>query len=333
MSNINNYALTDYNQAFIEQRADPYVYKHDNGMYYLTASVPSYDKIILRCSDTLAGLNTAEEITIWNKHKKGAMSKHIWAPEIHNIYGNWYIYYAAGEENDAWKIRPYVLECKDADPITGKWIEKGMIQCVADDEFSFRAFSLDATVFENKGSYYCVWAEKVGVGRQISNLYIARMENPWKLETVQVLLTTPDYDWERTEFWVNEGPAVLKHNKKLFLTFSASSTGACYCIGMMTADEDTDLLDPLSWKKSRMPMLKTDETKGIYGPGHNSFTKSDDNSEDIMIYHARQYKDIIGDSLYDPNRHTMMLTVKWKQDGTPYFEFEKSIAVKTVVNL
>ena len=78
--------------------------------------------------------------------------------------------------------------------MTGTWRELGKMQCADEDEFSFRAFSLDATVFEDHGKRYYVWAEKVGVGRQISNLYIAEMETPNKLKTVQVLLTTPDYD-------------------------------------------------------------------------------------------------------------------------------------------
>ena len=76
------------------------------------------------------------------------------------------------------------------------------------------------------------------------------METPNKLKTVQVLLTTPDYDWERVGFWVNEGPAVIKRDGKIFLTYSASETGAPYCMGMLTADSGADLLDPLSWKKS-----------------------------------------------------------------------------------
>lgn len=325
MSNINNYKLTDYNEAFIEQRADPYIYKHTNGVYYFTASVPSYDKIILRKADTLEGLRTAEEVTIWERHESGIMSKHIWAPEIHYIENNWYIYFAAGEKEDVWEIRPYVLECIEEDPLTGVWVEKGMMRPALDDEFSFRAFSLDATVFENNGKHYVVWAEKVGVGKQISNLYIAQMENPYQLKTVQVLLTTPDYDWERVEFWVNEGPSVLKHDNKIFVTFSASATGECYCIGLLTAEEDSDLLDPLSWEKSRMPVLYTDEEKGIYGPGHNSFTKSEDGTEDIMIFHARQYSEIIGNPLYDPNRHAMLLPVRWNEDGTPRFEFERRV--------
>lgn len=75
---------------------------------------------------------------------------------------------------------------------------------------------LDATVFENHGKYYCVWAEKVSVGKQISNLYIAEMETANRLRTVQVLLTSPDYDWERIGFWVNEGPAVMKRTRENF---------------------------------------------------------------------------------------------------------------------
>lgn len=90
------------------------------------------------------------------------------------------------------------------------------------DEFSFEAFSLDATVFEVKGSWYYIWAEKVGVGRQISNLYIARMKNGYTLDSVQVLLTTPDYDWERHGFWVNEERAVIQKDGKVFMTYSAS---------------------------------------------------------------------------------------------------------------
>lgn len=315
-----NFKITDYNQPLIPNRADPHIYKHSDGYYYFTASVPAYNKIILRKSKTIAGLVHAEEVTIWEKHEAGEMSAHIWAPEIHYIENNWYIYFAAGREESKWKIRPYVLECKAEDPLTGTWSELGKMQAADEDEFSFRSFSLDATVFENNGKWYYIWAEKVGVGKMISNLYIAEMETPNKLKTVQVLLTTPDYDWERVEYWVNEGPSILKHDGKIFMTFSGSATGACYCVGLMYADETDDLLDPRSWTKLRYPVLQTDEEKGIFGPGHNSFTKNEDDTKDIMIFHARQYDEIIGESLYDPNRHTMILEVKWK-DGMPVFEF------------
>ena len=106
---------------------------------------------------------------VWKKHESGPMSYHIWAPEIHYLFGKWYIYFAGGEAEDIWKIRPYVLECSGDDPLTDEWVELGKMKRAAEDEFSFEAFSLDATVFENKGEYYYVWAEKVGVGKMISN--------------------------------------------------------------------------------------------------------------------------------------------------------------------
>ena len=310
----------EFNKTWIPQRADPYVYKHTDGKYYFTASVPAYDRIVLRRADSLAALAEAEEHTIWLAHEKGPMSKHIWAPELHYVFGKWYIYFAGGEVDHIWKIRPYVLECQSDDPIAGPWIEKGKMKAAKDDKFSFRAFSLDATVFQCNGEYYYVWAEKVGVGKQISNLYIARMKNGYTLSTVQVLLTTPDYDWERHGFWVNEGPAVIKRNGKIYLTYSASDTGINYCMGMLTADEDADLLDPLSWKKERWPVLKTDWERGVYGPGHNSFTK-DENGNDILVFHARTEAEIVGNPLYNPNRHAMLQKIRWS-DRKPIFSFD-----------
>lgn len=310
-----------YNEPWILQRADPYVYKHTDGIYYFTASVPAYDTVVLRSSKTLAGLAEAEEKVLWRKHESGPMSKHIWAPEIHYLFGKWYIYFAGGEIDDEWEIRPYVLECQGDDPMQDEWIEKGKMVRAEGDEFSFEAFSLDATVFENKGRWYYIWAEKVGVGKQISNLYIAEMKNGYTLKTIQVLLTTPDYDWERHGFWVNEGPGIIKHNGKIFMTYSASETGIQYCVGMLTADEDADLLDPRSWTKERYPVLATNEEKGIYGPGHNSFTK-DEEGNDIIVYHARTEAEIEGNPLYNPNRHAMLMKVKWSEDGRPVFAYE-----------
>ena len=315
-----NGRITEFNKPFIEQRADPYVLRHTDGKYYFTASVPDYDRIVLRCADSLKGLAAAEEATVWTKHEEGPMSRHIWAPELHFLFGKWYIYFAAGERDDKWKIRPFVLECQGPDPMKDEWIEKGKIQRSDDDIYSFEAFSLDSTVFENKGEWYYIWAEKVSVGIQISNLYIAKMESATKLSTAQVLLTTPDYDWERVDIWVNEGPAVIKHDGRIFVTYSASATGECYCMGMLSIDENADQLDPRAWKKERYPVLASDPGKGFYGPGHNSFTTAEDGS-DICVFHARTYRDIVGDPLYDPNRHTMLMKVKWDGNGQPVFDY------------
>lgn len=319
--NRENYIRTNYNQPFISQRADPYILHHFDGTFYFTASVPEYDRIVLRRSSTLQGLREAKETTVWARHERGIMSIHIWAPELHYIRGDWYIYFAAGDRDDIWEIRPYVLRCTGQDPLTDPWEEVGLVERA--DDFCFNDFSLDMTVFEHQQCLYAVWAEKVNIGKKISNLYIAEMESPVSFKTPQVLLSFPSYDWEQIGFWVNEGPAFLAGKDNVYITYSASETGACYCMGMLSAKADADLLDPNSWTKSRMPVLSTDVSKGLFGPGHNSFFQ-DDEGNTVMAYHARTYDEIIGDPLYDPNRHCYLMHISWDND-VPSFSFEANI--------
>lgn len=309
-----------FSNPLIEQRADPWVYKHTDGFYYFTASVPEYNRIILRRSETIQGLGKAEEKILWEKHDSGEMSAHIWAPEIHYIDGRWYIYFAAGGlGGNIWGIRPYVLECDDPDPISGKWTEKGMMQKSSQDQFSFSHFSLDATTFTHDGKRYLVWAQKTREFHNPSNLYIDEMENPWTIQGEPVMIATPEYPWEKIGFWVNEGAVVIKRNHRIFISFSASATDSNYCMGLLSARDTADLLDSDSWRKFPEPVFQSTEEHSQYGPGHNSFTVSEDGSKDVLVYHARNYKEIAGDPLYDPNRHTRAQYFDWNEDGTPNF--------------
>ena len=86
--------LSDYKNPIAERRADPWVLKADDGTYYFIATVPEYDRIIMRKAKTINGLTDAEEKVIWTKHEKGVMGAHIWAPELHYIDGKWYVYFA-----------------------------------------------------------------------------------------------------------------------------------------------------------------------------------------------------------------------------------------------
>ena len=306
-----------FTNPMLEQRADPWVYRHTDGYYYFSASVPAFDRIEIRRATTLESLRDAEPVTAWTKRETGPMSANIWAPEIHFIDGKWYIYYAAAHTSETneglFDHRMYVLENDSANPLEGTWEEKGQIRT------KWESFALDATTFEHRGIRYLVWAQKDPSIDGNSNLYICEMENPWTLRGEQVMITTPEYDWEIIGFKVNEGAAVLHRNGRLFISYSASATNHHYCMGLLTADEDADLLDPASWEKSPEPVFQTCEENGQYGPGHNSFTVSPDGKTDILIYHARNYKEIEGDPLYDPNRHARAQVIHWNEDGTPNF--------------
>lgn len=298
------------------QRADPWVYKHTDGFYYFSASVPEYNRIEIRRAKTISELGAAVSKTIWAKHDSGIMSANIWAPEIHFINGTWYVYFAAAHTSEAqdglYDHRIFVIENSSPDPFKGTWTEKGQVITHLD------TFSLDATSFIYKDAQYLVWAQRDPAIAGNSNLYIARMKNPWTLETNPVMLTKPEYDWETIGFLVNEGPAVLVKNRKVFITYSASATDSNYCIGLLYADEGSDLLNPASWSKSKKPVMVTDEKNEIFGPGHSCFT-TDGDGNDLIIFHARPYKEIIGDPLYDPNRHTMAKYLKWDAQNHPVF--------------
>lgn len=297
----------------IKQRADPWIHKHSDGYYYFIATVPEYDRLELRRSERLADLGNAEAKVVWNKHEAGPMGAHIWAPELHFIDGKWYIYFAAGGANDVWAIRMYVLENSSANPLEGEWTEKGQIKT------DWESFSLDATTFEHRGSRYLVWAQhdpKLGGN---TSLFIAKMDTPWSIVSPQVRISIPEYDWETVGYKVNEGAAALIRNGYVFLTYSSSATDHNYAMGMLVARADADLLAPSSWWKSPVPVLLSSPPNSQYGPGHNGFTLSEDGQTDLLVYHARSYRDIKGDPLGNPDRHTRVQPFSWRADGFPYF--------------
>jgi GH43 family beta-xylosidase len=298
----------------MKQRADPHVFRDTSGTYFVTATVPEYDRIILRSSRTIAGLADAPERVIWRKHASGEMAAHIWAPEIHRIDGRWYVYFTAGRSEDIWAIRLYVLENASADPMQGEWKEKGQLKT------TFESFSLDATTFEHRGQRYLLWTQRPleprGAG---TDIYIARMKNPWTIEAPQVSISSPTLDWETRGFKVNEAPAAIVRNGRVFVTYSASATDANYCVGLLSAAEDAELVNAASWSKSPVPVFRSSARHGQYGPGHNSFTVAEDGKTDLFVYHARSYARITGDPLHDPNRNTRVQPFTWSTDGTPLF--------------
>jgi GH43 family beta-xylosidase len=308
-----NPRATPYVNPLVLRRADPHITRHTDGTYYFTATVPEYDRIVLRRSRTLNGLSTAAESVIWRAHTTGAMAAHIWAPELHRIGGKWYVYFASAPAEDVWAIRIWVLENAHADPFKGTWVERGQIKT------AWETFSLDATTFQHRGTRYLVWAQHEPGMDNNTALWISEMAGPWTLTGPQVRLSTPEYDWECVGYKVNEGPYVLRRNGRIFLTYSASATDRNYCMGLLTADARSDLLDARSWAKSPVPVFTSNDTTGQYGPGHSCFTVAEDGRTDVLVYHARQYEEITGDPLHDPNRHTRVQKLGWKPDGTPDF--------------
>ncbi|KAL8403761.1 hypothetical protein RB594_008858 [Gaeumannomyces avenae] len=304
----------NYTNVLVPQRADPHIVKHTDGNYYFTATVPEYDKVIVRQATTIQGLATAREVVVFDRAKSKAGVGFVWAPELHLIDGKWHIYFALGRQAP-FDIRMFVIAADGPNPATATWSEKGFITT------DFDTFSLDATTFAVGGTRYLCWAQadprfENGAG---TSLFLAPMIDAVTIQKPAIVISRPDQPFERIGFLVNEGAYVMERNGKLFLTYSASATDFNYAMGLLTADVKANLMDPKSWVKNKGPIFKTnDATKG-FGPGHSAFTVSEDGKSDVLVYHARNFKDIKGDPLNDPNRATRVQKLYWRQNGTPDF--------------
>ncbi len=303
-------------KPFIENRADPFILREE-GRYYFTASVPAFDRVILRGADTLEGLAAAPEKTVWTRRESGRMSCNIWAPEIHRVDGLWVIYFAAAQagadEAGRFDHRTYALVNRNSDPLEGEFEEAGQI------DTGWESFTIDSTTVVSEGKRYFLWAQRDFSIPGNSNLYIAEMEDALHLKLPAVRLSVPEYEWECQGFLVNEGPGCLQHDGNLYVTYSGSATDERYAMGMLTLPRGGDPLDPAAWSKSPVPVMVTEEKNGLYGPGHNSFTKDAD-GKDILVFHARPYPGFEGDALSDPNRHCFLREVCYTAEGRPVFQ-------------
>ncbi|KAL2177484.1 glycosyl hydrolase [Thermothelomyces heterothallicus CBS 202.75] len=269
-----------YNNTLIQQRADPHISKHTDGWYYFTATVPEFDRIILRRAQSIQALQDAAETTIWRRKRLGVGSGQ-----------------GTGDH-----------------PLTASWVEKGLIKT------NWDTFSLDTSTFVANGTRYLIWAQQEpSRPDQNSSIMIAQLENPWTIRGTAVAISRPTLPWERIGCKVNEGPYVIQRNGKVFLTYSASAsaTDSNYCMGMLTATEGSDLLNPASWSKLQNPIFASNPKTNQWGPGHNLFAVSEDGLSDILVYHDRGYKDIRGDPLNDPNRRTKDFGVPVPEGNTP----------------
>lgn len=324
-NNKNGNQLTNhtYINPLLDYGPDPWAFYFE-GMYYYMHTMK--DSIVLWKTPDVTDLRNAESKTIWVPTDPSS-SKNLWAPEIQNINGKWYVHYAADDGNTD-NHQLYVLENPNEDPFEGEFVMKGRVSTDKNNNWI-----IDGSLFEHKGELYMVWSgwETRRVDTETQCIYIARMENPWTLSSDRVLISRPELEWEthweNVDGWnppyiiyVNEGPQPLKSpgGKYIHIAYSASGVWTpYYALGLLTVSTDNDLLDPKSWKKSSEPVFKQSPENGVYGTGHNSFFISPDGLEYYILYHAR-------DNRVDPpgkgdTRSPRAQKFNWLQNDYPDF--------------
>ncbi|GGH10775.1 family 43 glycosylhydrolase [Paenibacillus segetis] len=286
----------DFYNVIMQDGADPWVYKHTDGIYYFTKT-------------------TGGDVTIWKSAQLTTIDAaprkvittgghNIWAPELHYINGAWYIYYAM-DDGDNVNHRMYVMENTSADPTQGVWKQKGQITD------STNKWAIDGTVLQVQDQLYFIWSGWEGDVDVQQNLYIAHMSDPWTIDSERVEISRPTHSWEVNHSpYINEGPQVIVRNGVINLVYSASGSWTNdYCLGLITADVSSDLMDPASWSKRDQPIFSSEN--GLYGPGHHSFTTSVDGTEDWIFYHVAKFNNS------GWNREVRAQKFTWNADDTP----------------
>lgn len=306
--------------------ADPWsIYK--DGYYYYTHTLGN--RLEIWKTKNLAELKSAERKVVWTPPPNTMYSKQVWAPELHFIDSVWYMYFAADDGvNENHRI--YAIYNSSNDPLSGEWKFFGKISDDTDK------WAIDASVFELNKNLYMVWSGWEGDRDGAQNIYIASMRDPLTINSKRVLISKPELPWETygplqrdgaaINVSVNEGPQILVHGKHVFLVYSGSGCWTeHYSLGMLSASATADLLDPASWKKFKEPVFTASPSDSVFAPGHNSFFKSPDGTQDWILYHANPKP---GQGC-GRDRSPRAQPFTWTTDGLP--SFGKPVSTKVPI--
>ena len=211
---MNNYIYNEVNMTetfrnpITESGADPFVVRFEDGYYYVYSADGG---VFVSRADNIHHLRQDGKC-IFRPEEGKPYSRELWAPEIHFIDGDWYCYVAADDGVNA-NHHMYVLKSTDGRP-DGVYAMVGML----DDGSG--CWAIDGTVMPCGGKLYFVWSGWESRENTHQNLYIAPMKSPTELAGARVLISRPEYDWEKRGSGptksgkclptVNEGPQILE---------------------------------------------------------------------------------------------------------------------------
>jgi len=294
---------------------DPWLTWYE-GAYYLAATTwgDASVGLTMRKATTIDALKAAEPVQIYRDDTADRCCNY-WAPEFFLLDGpngkRWYGYFTGGAAGTDFVKTQFmqVIESEGTDPMgpyhyMGKLVERN---------------ALDGTVLQLNGKLYAVYS----VWNETQDLAIREMSNPWTTVGEETTLSRPTYEWERQQGTVNEGPVALQRDGKTFIVYSASACwGPNYKLGLLSYRGGDPLLVD-SWHKHPEPVFQRDDERGVFAPGHNTFFKSPDGSEDWMTYHANDLES----DVCDMGRTPRIQQFSWNADGTP--DFGRPVAEST----
>ena len=282
-----------------------------------------WNRIFIRCSDTLDGLSDAARRRKETLLIKGEGAH--WAPEMHMIGSRLYILLSIIKSNDE-GVQAYMLQLKEnGDPMKPEDWGTPIRVVKSDGKPIYKdgmtgGLSLDMTYIEDGGTSYVCWSDRKKFfvnGKDVDPGPVLRIatvdpKEPWKLTSDPVVIGSEAYSWSFCirNLQLAEGPYVLpSEDDKVYMVYSGGGvTGGNYEVGLLTARKGSNLLDPASWSNSVRPWMNNGSPVSQVGPGHNSFVR-DEYGDLYNVYHSGHRP-----------RHTGVCPVHFRFDGSPVID-------------
>jgi len=240
--------------------ADPFILLHDGKYYLYSTNAP--DGYLVYESDNLADWEN-KGYCLRKEDVKG--DKWFWAPEIMYRNGKFWMVYTSEEH----------IGIAVADSPLGPFRQEKQ-------QWLSERNAIDGDFFvDDDGTVYLYYVRFAG-GNVI---YGSRLDEVTMTldEESECRLIAAEEEWETKLGLVAEGPFMLKHNGKYYLTYSANDYRSIdYAIGYAVSDSP---LGPFVKYEGNPILHRTGDVNGV---GHHSFTYSKDRSQMICVYHRHQ---------------------------------------------
>jgi GH43 family beta-xylosidase len=302
--------------GYLYDGADPWVTRHGDCWFSCNARHDGTIEVWKSSEFCQRGIGRQ----VWTPPRRGWNAQQVWAPELHNLFGRWYIYYAASDGKNA-NHRMGVLAARTADP-QGPYDDIGMLY--TGDDIVGRTnnrWAIDGTPFQHRGQLYFLWSGWQDE-RDVQHLYIAAMDDPTRIASNRQQLAPNDcHPWERvsedpSSRGLHEGPALLRRHGKVNLIYSCSgSWEPTYKLGLLHMPIDADPMAPGVWTKHPAPIFRP--TEDVFGIGHCSFT-TDAAGRDVIFYHSKKNRRAGWD------RRVHAHAFSWTAEGLPDFSIPDS---------
>jgi GH43 family beta-xylosidase len=295
---------TTYSNPILDTKSpDPAVLRH-GGYYYMSISTDDDSSITLLRSEVLTDFRNATSKVVF-RLQPGWFG--LWAPEIHAVDGELFIYFCMDDGAEERK-RSFVIQAENPANPLGNWSQNAIRMLPDLDDFA-----IDGTILNHgNGQKYFVWAGiKTG-----TSLFIAPLINATKVGEPILKLRSPTLPWENIGTPTVEGPYFFYNNSWSFMTFSGGSTWLpTYCMGVMGIAWDKDPMKLSDWWFGPLdPILENNPSEGVYTTGHASFTLSPDGTETWMAYHGTDVTENVIN-----NRTARLEKIGWNATGFPVF--------------